>query len=168
MTGRQLLRLYPAAWRERYGDEFLEVAGDEPLDLQGVIDVVSGAIDARLSGRVRPAGVAVKGQTGGVMLRVLKNGCRTNGLRMSIRDSLLAGGIIIGVTLLAVAVSFQLREAGHGVVAETIMGLAMPFSLTATFPLTFMKGQPWRAQVVIVGGTLAMLTLIGYLTVLWA
>jgi len=34
-------------------------------------------------------------------------------------------------------------------------------SLTVSMPFTFLKGQPWRAQVAIVGGTLAILALIG-------
>lgn len=44
-----LLRLYPRAWRERYGDELLALVGRGALRPQEVIDIVSGAIDAWLS-----------------------------------------------------------------------------------------------------------------------
>ncbi len=51
----RLLRLYPRAWRERYGEEFLATVGHEALSLQQVIDIVSGVIDAWLSADVRRA-----------------------------------------------------------------------------------------------------------------
>jgi hypothetical protein len=45
---RALLRLYPARWRARYGEEFAVVLGERPLGPYDVADVVLGAIDARL------------------------------------------------------------------------------------------------------------------------
>src|SRR4029450_3771169 len=49
MTAPQLRRLSPRAWQERYGEEFLATVGDGALRFQQVIDIVSGAIDARFS-----------------------------------------------------------------------------------------------------------------------
>lgn len=43
-----LLRLYPARWRARYGDEFELILGDRPLGPFDVADVVLGALDAHL------------------------------------------------------------------------------------------------------------------------
>ncbi len=43
-----LLRLYPARWRARYGDEFAAVLGERALGPFDVADVVLGAIDAHL------------------------------------------------------------------------------------------------------------------------
>ncbi len=45
---RWLLALYPAAWRERYAEEFLALLEDYPLSLLGVLDVLLGALDAHL------------------------------------------------------------------------------------------------------------------------
>jgi hypothetical protein len=45
-----LLRLYPAAWRERYGDEFAALLEETPLSLHSVCDVLLGALDARRLG----------------------------------------------------------------------------------------------------------------------
>ena len=53
MTANRLLQLYPRAWRERYGDEFLALVGDRPLGVTQIIDIVSAAIDAHLSSDVR-------------------------------------------------------------------------------------------------------------------
>lgn len=43
-----LLRLYPARWRARYGDEFAAVLGERPLGPFDVADVLLGALDAHL------------------------------------------------------------------------------------------------------------------------
>lgn len=51
-----LVRLYPATWRERYGDEFVELLADRPPRLRDRLDIVVGAVDARLHPQVgRPA-----------------------------------------------------------------------------------------------------------------
>lgn len=42
-----LLRLYPAAWRRRYGAEFLALLEARPLTARVLLDVVLGALDAR-------------------------------------------------------------------------------------------------------------------------
>jgi len=43
-----LLRLYPARWRTRYGDEFAALLGERPLGPFDVADVLLGALDAQL------------------------------------------------------------------------------------------------------------------------
>jgi hypothetical protein len=43
-----LLRLYPARWRTRYGDEFATLLGERPLGPFDVADVLLGALDAHL------------------------------------------------------------------------------------------------------------------------
>ncbi len=55
-----LLGLYPRAWRDRYGEEFLATVGHDRLHPQQVIDIVSGAIDAWLSADVRRATTAAR------------------------------------------------------------------------------------------------------------
>jgi hypothetical protein len=44
----RLVRLYPAAWRARYGDEFSRLIEERPTSLADRIDIVRGAVDARL------------------------------------------------------------------------------------------------------------------------
>ena len=43
-----LIRLYPARWRARYGDEFMAVLEERPLGPFDVLDVLLGALDAQL------------------------------------------------------------------------------------------------------------------------
>ena len=42
-----LLRLYPQAWRERYGDELAALLEDQPATLLDRFDLIRGAVDAR-------------------------------------------------------------------------------------------------------------------------
>ena len=45
---RALLRLYPAGWRERYGEEYDALLEEHGADLRTLADVAAGAVDARL------------------------------------------------------------------------------------------------------------------------
>lgn len=51
---RFLIRLYPAAWQDRYADEFEALLDERPLGPFDVADIVLSAIDAR----IRPRGMA--------------------------------------------------------------------------------------------------------------
>ena len=44
----RLLRLYPETWRKRYGEEFLALISERPPSLADSVDIVRGAVDARL------------------------------------------------------------------------------------------------------------------------
>ena len=50
-----LVRLYPAAWRDRYEDEFVALLAARPPTLGDRFDIVRGAIDARIHPQVRRA-----------------------------------------------------------------------------------------------------------------
>lgn len=45
---RALLRLYPKAWRDRYGEEFEALLEDHAPGVLGSIDIVRGALDVQL------------------------------------------------------------------------------------------------------------------------
>ena len=52
-----LIRLYPARWRARYGDEFEAILEARPLGPYDVADILFGALDAQLRLRGRGAGM---------------------------------------------------------------------------------------------------------------
>lgn len=45
---KHLLRLYPRAWRDRYGEEFEALLEQRSRSLRDSVDIVRGALDARL------------------------------------------------------------------------------------------------------------------------
>jgi hypothetical protein len=59
----RLLRLYPAAWRERYGDELLALLDDHPATVSDHLDLIRGALDARVHPQVRGANIPDKETT---------------------------------------------------------------------------------------------------------
>jgi hypothetical protein len=64
-----LIHLYPARWRDRYGDEFVAVLEERPLGPFDVADVMLGALDAHL--HLRGLGAASEHRKGFAMsLRV--------------------------------------------------------------------------------------------------
>ena len=65
-----LIRLYPAGWRARYGDEFEALLEERPLGPFDVADIVMSAIDAR----IRPRGVAAAGDHSRGVLMTLRLG----------------------------------------------------------------------------------------------
>ncbi len=55
--GSRLVRLYPARWRARYGDEFEALLEERPLGPFDVADILLGALDAQLRLRGGPADI---------------------------------------------------------------------------------------------------------------
>src|SRR6185436_10939336 len=100
--------------------------------------------------RVAPAG------GGSTMLKSMVVCDRTT-LRFTTRDSLIGAGALIGATIVFSVAGIAARRNGWPVTGEMLKGLAFPGSLMLSMPLTFLKGQPWKAQALIVGVTLALL-----------
>jgi hypothetical protein len=67
-----LVRCYPAAWQARYGDEFRMLLDERPLGPYDVVDVLLGALDARL--RSRRSGAAGTSQGRGLPMSLRLGG----------------------------------------------------------------------------------------------
>jgi hypothetical protein len=164
----RLLRLYPRTWRDRYGAEFLATVEPGPLSVQQVVDIVSGAIDAWLSSDVRRviAASRVAPTGGGPMTSKSLTICDSRQARYTKRDGLIGAGVMLGATLLFTVVGVAIKHSGWPTTGELLVSLSFPGSLTLSMPFWVMKGQPWKAQVVMVGGTLVFLIAIGYVATL--
>jgi hypothetical protein len=162
-----LLRFYPRAWRERYGEEFLATVGHDSLGVHQTVDVISAAIDAWLSADVRRATMASNispNEGGPTMLR--STVCARTQPRYTKRDALIGSGVMLAATFVFMLVGIAARRAGWPESGKVLIALAYPASITLSMPFWLMKGQPWKAQLVIVGGALVLLTAIGFLSVL--
>lgn len=163
MNAKRLLGLYPRRWRERYGDEFLATTGPGTLSLQQVVDIVSGAIDAWLSADVRSATRAASAvAAGGTTMTVRAMICRTNNARYTTRDSLIGAAIMIVLAAIFALTGNAMTRGGWTVTGEMLKTLSFSVPFTLSMPFWLMKGQPWKAQLVIVGGTVAFMIVIGY------
>jgi hypothetical protein len=158
----RLLLLYPRAWRERYGEEFLALLGEGPLSATEWVDVVRGALDAWLSPEVRRAAPSERLATSGGRTMRLKAlmACERRSPQVTAFDAVAGAGVMIGVSLLFLAARGLPWPDGGKAVAS----LAFPVALAASMPFWLMRGVPRKVQAVIVGGTLTILALIGYLS----
>jgi len=159
-----LLGLFPPAWRARYGEEFLATAGEEALDTRQVFDVLMVAIDAWLSADVRNATRAFRvaaPQGGPTMLKSILACDRMNS-RVTVRDGLIGGGVMIATTLLFSLLGIAARRAGWPLTGEVLKSLSFIGPFTLSMPFWLMKGQPWKAQALIIGGTLLILVAAGW------
>ena len=101
---RPALVLYPRPWRDRYEAEFAEMLDAERLSISLVIDVLFGAVDAR----VRPQAILKQGvragapDEGGTMSTnsgALSFRCGAYGSNVTRRDQWIGAGVMLGVTL---------------------------------------------------------------------
>jgi hypothetical protein len=161
VTARSLLRLYPRAWRERYGDEIAQLLEAQPMTVWAAIDLVSGAIDARLSSASRVSRQSAG--EGAVVINALRRSCARRSYPFTLRDGLVGAAVFVVGTALFAALGSLLRHYGRADLAAYVHAMSLFASLTLSMPVTFLKGQPWRAQVAIVVGTMAILILIALL-----
>jgi hypothetical protein len=152
-----LLRLYPAAWRERYGAEFLELLARERRSPALFLDIFGGALDAHLHPQLeaRPTAAAA-GATGGKnMVGGLSFRCggfaplsRAEAWRSA---ATLAGG----TAALALLHLFLARTFGPSwwVEASGVASYTVPLAWWTT---TQMRERTWQAKAVVFAVLLAV------------
>jgi hypothetical protein len=99
MTGRWLVRLYPRAWRERYGAEMSAMLEQMPLTPAAVIDLVAGAIDARVAPHVVASRPISSSEKEKAMLTNMMKRCAA-GPALSVRDQWIGAWVMLGSCLL--------------------------------------------------------------------
>ncbi len=147
-----LLRLYPARWRARYGDEFAVVLEERPLGPFDVADVLLGALDAHL--HLRGLGAASQ---------------HAKGFAMSLRIGGYAA-IIGGVLWLLVLAGNAINNGGessapflgYAVVGATVMTLVALIGLSA-FQARSHPVLTWAAFAIPAIG--AVIGLLGYVSI---
>lgn len=167
MNGRWLLRLYPRAWRKRYGAEMSAMLEQIPLTPAAVIDLVAGAIDARVA---PPAAVASQtaspSEKEKAMFTSMMKRCAA-GPELSTREAWLGAAVMIGSSLFfAVAYVLAAQRYRGNELVDAFGIMAFPASLLLSMPFTYMKGHSRVSQAVIVGGSLVILAVLAYLTAL--
>ena len=168
----RLLRLYPAAWRERYGDELLVLLEEHPATVFDLFDLVRGALDAHLHPQV-PGAAAPSDKELPVNQRLLGAMAAIGGIAWIIgiastyvlpldvygeRDTSLAvWGVAIGGALIAISLGELGNRpgsrswTGHAI---AIAGVAFSLTVPLGWPL-FMLGLVGLPVVVMLGAARA-------------
>lgn len=147
-----LLRLYPGAWRARYGDEFADLLASRPPTVRDRLDIIAGAVDARLRPQVasHPAGAAPLPRDRSVGALIVLAGSlltvwaalgvsfmgRWDGPAESAARALLSvssvsgllGAILMAIALLLVASRYDWSIGSAGAVGGVLTGAGLVFS----------------------------------------
>ena len=143
-----LIRCYPAAWRERYGDEFASILDERPLGPFDVADVLLGALDARLRMRGRRAALTER--------KGFNMSLRIGGIAAILGAVILAFAWFLGYGLVAVEdqLLWLLLVIGLGLLLVAITGLT-------AFQARAHPGLSWAAFGLLTIGTI--IAVVGFL-----
>lgn len=144
---RWFLKLYPRAWRARYGDELVALVGDRRLSLGTSINLIAGAIDARFSKGVH-------------MPSILRTACMTRNEPQTIADGLRAAVVMIVASLAFLGLGTWMKQRGWPEAAEALKGVSFPASLALMSHFLYLRKQSPIAKWLITGGTLTVLVVI--------
>jgi len=145
-----LLKLYPRGWRERYASEvadYLDQANPPPL--RTALDLIAGAIDARLNPEYMP-NPAAEGDS-----NMLASICRCDTTDISVRDAIKSAGLMIGISLVVAVTGVTLDTLyGDHSLINALLYSGFFIALTISSRFTYL-----RACSPIVQNTLAVLSI---------
>ncbi len=144
---KALLRLYPRAWRQRYGDEMTALLAQEQASIRLMVDLIAGAIDARLNPQQPLGGTAGDSREGVTTMGKLRAYCHPQELTTA--DHLRSAAWMIGGTLVLVLTHMALRRIFGKMVLIEAFGLsAFPFALVLAMRITYFKPYSRTARIV--------------------
>jgi hypothetical protein len=149
-----LIRLYPPAWRRRYGQELADLLATQPASLRTAFDLVAGAVDAWLNPQSSTAAMVADHKGEGPMIaRMLKPrhaGCRTAPTRA---EAITAAVVTIGGSLVAVlALMWARGRYGENRYLESLALVSWMVPMLFGLSYTELKGRSPGAKAVFVGG----------------
>lgn len=152
-----VLRLYPRAWRARYGDELAALLAEQKLSPAILIDLLGGALDARLS----PQKTTQEYGAEKMDTRMSTLCCSFGRPKPTVRQGTIGAATIILVSLLLAAAHLMLKKAyGPTPAIEAIQLSTFPAILLMSTSTIYLHGRSWRAQAAFVGFFLTIVYLI--------
>ncbi len=154
-----MVRLYPAAWRERYGKEFAVIMADQRPSLGMIIDVLAGAVDAHLHPQVRSKDAqSTKGDT---MTDAMMKRCESGGPVLARQEQWTAGLGMVASTLILSTAFIVLRKIYHDTPAVEGLGYTIfPGMLVFYAQMAYLRKRTASTQMLLVGGMMGILYLI--------
>jgi hypothetical protein len=152
-----LLQLYPARWRDRYGEEFDAVLASQRTSVGMVLDVLGGAIDAHLYPQIQnPNSKPIKEED--TMTILMLQRCSAGGPKLSPRDQRIASLFMILSALVMAVLYIALTKIYHSAPAVQAVGFASFPALCLVYgEAAYLRKRPWLTQVfILVGGLSGM------------
>ena len=148
-----LIKLYPPAWRRRYGRELAELIATRPASFGTAIDLVAGAIDAWLNPQSSTAAAVDAKGTEAMVPKMLQLRSAGHGANLTAADSRRAAAVTIGGTLVAtVALLWAMGQYGRNSYLQALLSISWLVAFVFSQRYTTLKGRPGRVQAVFIGG----------------
>jgi hypothetical protein len=146
-----LIRLYPKAWRERYGDEFSEVLLGQHASVGMIVDVLGGALDAHLHPQVHVR--QTETAKGDAMTADMMKRCALGGPKVS-KKEMVRGSLVLAVVYIALTFAYvRLTKAFHGSPAVEALGYSLFAVMTLVYlQMGYLRRRSAAAQALFVGG----------------
>ena len=161
MRATDLIRLYPRAWRSRYGEEFHELVASQRIGPRLIFDILVGALDARLAPQPQIAASAQGGAEGGRVMEILRTSCGTPAVSRT--EALKHAILIVGLTGVAAALAVWLKRAvGENIWIEALMASTASIAPLLYLPI-LMRAHPLRTRVALVIALFVFVYAIGVL-----
>jgi hypothetical protein len=153
-----LIKLYPPAWRRRYGRELAELISTQPASFGTAIDLIAGAVDAWLNPQSSTAVTAADAKGAEAMVgKMLKLRFAGEVSKVATADALKAAAVMIGGTLATVlALTWAIARYGKNdyLVAFLTVSWVLPLLFSQLY--TDLKGRSRRVQAVLIAGPAAI------------
>ena len=157
---RWLLRLYPAAWRERYGEEFGAVLASQRASVGLVLDVIGGAIDAHFYPQVLTQNNSQNQnsetkqiQRGDTMTLAMLQRCAVGGPRLSRDEKRIATRLAIGTSFVLAMLYLLLTKLYREAPAvQAVIWSAILAPNIINTQMAYLRKRSWLTHAIIVGG----------------
>ena len=154
----RLIKLYPPAWRRRYGRELAELISTQPASFGTAIDLIAGAVDAWLNPQSSTASTAADPKGAEPMVtKMVQLRFAGDGPNVTAADHLKAAAVTIGGTLaLVLPLSWAIVRYGKDpyLLSFTTVSWLVPYLFSQRY--TTLKGRSGRVQAVLIGGPAAI------------
>jgi hypothetical protein len=164
---RALLRLYPRAWRERYEDEMRVVLAAERPTLRLALDLIAGAVDARLNPQPVPRLESTTRLGGGTTMTNVFAHCRRD--MITTAEHLRSAGWLLGISaVLAIALIALRARFGDTPILDAVTAAAFPIALVVSMRSTYFKCYSTAATWVMMATFIAVILAITFASALLA
>ena len=130
-----LLKLYPRGWRQRYGGEVQALVASEEPSLRLYLDLLLGAVDARLNPQWNPAPSSLKGHS---EMNAIKRLAHTADFTLT--DHGKSAFIMIAASALFVSVGVAIDKiVGEGLLSKSLIYAAFPMAMVLSSRGTYLR-----------------------------
>ena len=156
-----LLKLYPRAWRRRYGDELTDLVARQPFSVGAAVDLIAGAIDAWIHPQVLVEPFPISATKGDetMLTKMIRLRCAGYGPHITAADQWKSAAVTLGGTVVLTMIwMWTRRQLGDNDYIESLSVLAFLVPTLFSLRYTSLKGRSAGVQFIFIAGNLLLVT----------